>query len=443
MIASLFRTLLRSNPRYYQVERKFDKSALLNKTDLRDYQNTHLKRLIHVAYENVPYYRRVMTKAGVRPDDIRTVDDLKRLPFMDKGIVRQEFKNLINIKSKGLRFKAQTGGTSGNPCSFLRDLGSIWAEKAIVTRQYRWVNRPARARRILLRGDLIVPVEKRTPPFWKYDFITNQLIVSTYHLSDENMLAMLEEIIKFKPWDMHAYPSAAALLAAFCIRKKVNIKLNAVFTSSEALVEHQRRDIEQAFSCRVYDWYGSAERVAAICECENGNYHEMSDAAIVEYLPVGEGLYEVVGTTLFNDVMPLIRYKIGDLVELAGVEKVCACGRAFPLIEKIHGRAGGFLITPDGRRIASAALTHLIWGVEGIVQLQFIQKKTDFIEVLMVVGQGDEQQIKEDLVERLKKFISHDIDFVVKIVKEIPKTSSNKYQWIIQDCSNLPEALAQ
>src|SRR5690606_28221227 len=107
--------------------------------------------------------------------------------------------------------------------------------------------------------------------------------------------------------------------------------------------------IEERFGCRVFDWYGQNERVAAIGTCEQGRYHLMSDYSYVELEPTPEGL-EIVGTGFNNLAMPLIRYRTGDFVQLQDVDS-CSCGRAFPVVRRIIGRDDDYIKLPDGSHV--------------------------------------------------------------------------------------------
>src|SRR5690606_29509617 len=104
----------------------------------------------------------------------------------------------------------------------------------------------------------------------------------------------------------------------------------------ETLEPDKRVEIETVFGVRVFDWYGQAERVAAIGTCEEGNYHALTDYGLFELLPVEDGFFEIVGSGYNNKVMPLHHYRTGDRVKYSG--KDCKCGRIFPVIDQIIGR---------------------------------------------------------------------------------------------------------
>ena len=116
------------------------------------------------------------------------------------------------------------------------------------------------------------------------------------------------------------------------------IPVKAVFTSSEVLPDYRRQLIEQYFG-KIFDHYGQSERVAHIAMCEHGNHHYAMDYSIIEFLPTEySDLFKIVGTSLYNAAMPLIRYDTNDFARIS--HRSCPCGRAFPIIDSIEGRLG-------------------------------------------------------------------------------------------------------
>ena len=267
-MVALFKDFAKYYPRHGKLFKKFLKELeeidRYSLEELKEYQNQRLKRTINIAFEHVPFYRNIFKERKLTPQDIRTIEDLQKLPVIDKQTVRENFEDFKNKNFKGFVFKGYTTGTTGSPGVFLRDLNSINFERAAFWRQYRWACKDFGSRRVTLRGELICPSGKIAPPFWRYNHFSNELIMSSYHLCDKNMIFYIEEIKKYKPFDLNAYPSAAYLLANYCKRFGVDLKFSAVFTSSEMLLEYQREEIEREFSCKIFDWYGDAERVAAI-----------------------------------------------------------------------------------------------------------------------------------------------------------------------------------
>jgi len=431
-VVVLFKDFFKYYPRHSTLFKKYlkelEETEKYSLEELKEYQNEKLRNVIKIAYENIPFYRKIFKERNLSPQDIRGIEDLQKLPFIDKGIVQKNLKIFKNKSFKGIIAKGYTSGTTGSPGVFLRDLRSINFERAAFWRQYRWAGKDIGSRRVTLRGDLICLPEKEKPPFWRYNHFSKELIMSSYHLSDENMKFYIEEIKRYKPFDLNAYPSAAYILANFCKRYSIDLNFSAVFTSSEMLWDYQREEIEKVFGCKIFDWYGNAERVAAIAEFGCGVYHAMPDYSIVEYLPQEQGRYEIIGTTLHNFVMPLIRYKTGDTV-LLSEDKSCSCGRNFRVIKSIYGRDDDFIVSPDGRRIV--LLGTIFKGLSFIKEAQIIQRALDYIEVEFVIEDKYSNSYEDSILERLHKYIGTvGIKYFIKKVDHIERNTGSKYKFI-------------
>jgi phenylacetate-CoA ligase len=205
--------------------------------------------------------------------------------------------------------------------------------------------------------------------------------------------------------------------------------LRGIVTSSETLSDIQRREIESAFACRVFDWYGQFERVAAIGTCERGRHHLLTDYSYVEMLPAEGGLYELIGTGFNNLSMPLIRYRCGDLVRPAPTTERCACGRSFPLIEEVVGRIDDPIKLPDGRSVGR--LDHLFKGVEGILEAQIRQDRLDAIAVLIVPSPTFNDRTREILQSNARYRLGDRIGLEIQLVDSIPRTRNGKFKGVV------------
>ncbi|MBN1354203.1 MAG: phenylacetate--CoA ligase family protein, partial [Candidatus Omnitrophica bacterium] len=308
LIKRFFQHYLRTGRLFKKLLNELERTERYTERELKAYQEEALRKIIRLAYENVPYYRNVFKERKLTPGDIKGIDDIRKLPIIDKNTVQENFSDFKNANFKGPIFKGLTSGTTGSPGVFMRDLYSINFENAALWRQYKWAGKKPRTKRITLRGELIFPSDRKAPPFWSYNPFGNELVMSSYHLSDKNIAYYIDAIKKVRPFDLYAYPSTAYQLASYCGKRGRQLGFSCVFVSSETLVDYQRKAIEDNFGCKVFDWYGSAERVSAICSCEEGMYHEVSDYSLTEYMPHGGCMYEAIGTTFHNYIMPLIRY---------------------------------------------------------------------------------------------------------------------------------------
>jgi len=253
-----------------------------------------------------------------------------------------------------LRNTIRTSGTSGSPLTLVQSLASVVREEGFLYRQLRWIGWRPHQRRAWIRGDIVCAPQPLDGRYWCRDWVGNILMLSSYHLSNATIGAYIAALEAFDPVVIHAYPSSAAALAHWLNgqgRRYRGRALRGVLTSSETLEPGVRAAIGRAFGVAVFDWYGQAERVAAIGTCEHGRYHLLSDYAVVELLELGNGRAELVGTSLNNAAMPLQRYCTGDTV-LVGEGEPCPCGRVFPTVEAVVGRQERIVTLPDGRVVA-------------------------------------------------------------------------------------------
>ena len=156
-----------------------------------------------------------------------------------------------------------------------------------------------------------------------YDPFLKELILSTYHLSADTVEEYINAIKKYKVKALNGYPSAIGFISRYCIDHEISLPLTAVLTSSEVLSEDTRHDIETAFQCKVFDYYGAAERVCYIHTCEYGSYHIIPEYGYTELIPKeNSDEYSIIATGFWNTAMPFIRYDTGDSVVLSD-DRMC------------------------------------------------------------------------------------------------------------------------
>ncbi len=303
--------------------------------DIAQVQRERLQKLLTHAYQNVPFYRRRMNAAGLRPDEIRTPEDFQRLPILSKADVQENLHDLAarNIARASLICDS-TGGSTGEPLCFYRDdVASLWIEEACA-RFRNWIGYTHGDKLALIWGALR-DVPSTPPPHERW--------LNSFDYASEGIERFIRELVEWQPRAIRAYPSAAAMVSNFVRNARIPApRPSAVECSAEKMWPEHRRLIEEVFDCPVFDMYGSREVPALACECEfHSGLHVFSDIRLVEVVrnglparPSEEGA--IVVTDLLNYGMPLIRYEIGDVG--AWAEGPCACGRAFPRLREITGR---------------------------------------------------------------------------------------------------------
>jgi len=424
---------LREGPAFRRTLAWLESTQWYDASELASLQDALLARLLRRAVR-VPHYQPTLARLGLATR-ANAWASLEQLAVITKQTIIEQGRRLIDPHAPRWTLSAaHSSGTTGTPLVVYRDMASIVLEHATIWRQWRWAGFRAHDRRATLRGDMVVPVAQRRPPFWRYNAINRQLFMSSYHLSAANGRVYLAALREFRPAAIQAYPSSAYLLARFALDAGVrDITPKAVFTSSEMLFSHQRETIEEAFRCPVFDLYGTTERVVTIGTCEHGTYHVFPEYGIVEFLPApGQpDALRVVGTALHNLAMPLIRYDAGDLVTIR--KGMCPCGRNFPVVDRIEGRADDYVVTPDGRLLGR--LDHIFKGATNIVEGQIVQFAPDQIVVTVVPALGytpeDGDRIRHALLSRT----GEDVRVSIQEVAAIPRTKNGKFRAVVSHCT--------
>lgn len=408
-----------------------ERSQWWDESALRSWQLERLKHVLSLA-ERAPHYREAFVAAGFSAAQFRSLEDLQRVPVLEKPAARAAGDRMLVEGYQGRRFENWTSGTTGSAMRAWRDLRSIRREHAFLWRQFHWAGAAESDRRVWIRGDRVVPVEQRKGPFWRHSRPDHMLMMSPYHLSDANLLDYLSAIEAFDPVFGLALPSVLVLFAKRMLdegRLYRGRSLRGFVTSSETLPATDRRLIEKAFSCKVFDWYGSVERASAIGTCESGNYHVLSDYGMTEFVPQPDGSDELLCTSFDNDLMPWIRYRIGDSVVRADPGYRCPCGRHFPVIERINGRVEDYLFTADGRRVFLAS--DIVDSV-GALESQIRQRSRDAIHILYVASTARPLD-EESLRRRARAVLGEEMQVSVERVDRIPRTAAGKLRFVIRE----------
>jgi len=413
--------------------RWLDKTQWLSSAELEEIQLRLLRRLVRHCYNTVPYYRELMRQQAISPESIRRLEDIEKFPVLTKKDILEAGDSIISTRYfRPLLRTAYTGGTTGTPLKIRRNWMSIGSEHAFVRRQWDWAGLSLADRCAYLTGRVIVKPDKENCRLYTYDPFMKELILSTYHLSPRTAKIYAEAMEKYRVRAVAGYPSAVHLLARSCLDYGIKLKLKAALTSSETLTESMRSRISRAFDCKVFDFYGGAERVCYILTCEQGSYHVIPEYGITELIPIkGEDgdKCRLVATGFWNLAMPLIRYDMGDIVIKS--QDPCRCGRAYPVVKSILGRTADVVRTPSGRELGSAVLTHLLYGTDHIVESQIIQESLAQLTIQYVPTHEFSHQDLQSLERLLRQHLPSELKVDLKRVEKIERTSSGKIRPLV------------
>ena len=402
---------------------------------LVELQSEQLQRLIRFAYEYVPYYRQLFVSLGLKPSDINSPQDLQKLPILTKRIIRQHQAEMTPKNLGKLKYiQNSTGGSTGETLQYLMSIEDHARGIALLYRGWSYGGYRLGDRVAQIAGSSLIPTAQSSLRKWAISLLRNIRAYSSYGMSDETLIQYVRSLNNFRPEFLRGYASSIYTLASFIRDRDVPVKFRprAVFTTSEKLLEGQRKVIEEVFSTRVFDNYGLNDGGVSAYECEEHcGMHIDMERAILEV--VDEDGKQVIGkpgkilaTSLYNYAFPFIRYDTGDIGVVTYSK--CACGRELPLLKELLGRTTDTLVV-NGKRIGSPVLT-VLFGKCDIEQYQIIQESDNRLVCRIVKGQAytqkDEEFIRRSLVSHLGP-----VDIVFDYVPLITPERGNKHKFII------------
>ncbi|MBN1622345.1 MAG: glycosyltransferase [Endomicrobiales bacterium] len=419
---------------YYELE----KSQWLTLDQMHQLQEKKLRKLIHHAYYHVGYYREMFNKLNIKPQDIQTLDDLKKLPLLDKQTVRENiyFDLMSDNFDKKKILRITTSGSTGEPFICFADKHQLeirWAStlRSMEWTGYRFGDKTARLWHQTI-GMTWSQVVREKIDAW----FNRRLFIPVFEMSDKNMERNINRIRKYKPVLFDGYAEALNLMAKYIKEKNLKgLSLKGVISSAQFLPDESREIIEERFGCKVFDKYGSREFSGIAYECEaHDGHHVVAENYIVEILKDGKPakpgeVGEVVITDLNNYCMPFIRYRIGDLATAMDNNVTCKCGRGLPRIGKIEGRVQSIVLGTNGNYVLGSFFLHLFKDYDYIIrQFQVIQEEYGKIDLRIIKAKRFDEETFNKLVSELHYYLGKDMVINVEFVEHIPMVRTGKQQ---------------
>jgi phenylacetate-CoA ligase len=334
--------------------RGFARHPSQNREAVVEYQNRQLRRLVAHAYARVPYYRELFDAQGLKPRDVQSVDDLHKIPITSRDVVQQRSADALVARGVNHRrlIVHSTSGSSGKPVNVRR----TWVEErvhgALRLRAFRSFGLRVSDIRCRISTPISVYGTQTEAPQRMVGAlgVFRQTSVEGFEAPD----VLVRRLATIHPQVVHGLPGLLARIAHTVDHDTLrSLRLRFIVPGGAMLTPLMRRQIEEGFAAPVYEVYGAHEFNLIAWQClTTGELHCCDDGMIMEILdggrPVTEGEPgEVVGTNLHSFAMPLIRYRLGDVVT-KGYER-CPCGAPFSTIRAIQGRMVDFFHLPGGR----------------------------------------------------------------------------------------------
>lgn len=398
-------------------------------TELQDSMFTTIAR--H-AINTTPYYQTWAKTQGITALDINSLADINHFPIIDKIFLRENSalfrSNDVSLNKK--QFTLNTSGTTGTPLTVYTDQHSRSKHYAFFTRLRRSYGVTDSDKRATLFGRIILTSDQKKPPFWRYDAMQHNLLMSSYHLSDENIPYYYEKLKHFNPQEIFAYPSSIYAIANFIVRNQLEpITLKLIMTTAENLLPQQRDIIKAAFHAPIVNQYGCTEMAFFCSDFPDGNMkfhpeHGFAEVQNTDGVIRDSGEGDLLATGFINFSMPVIRYLVGDKINLAGRD---AQGRQ--ILAEVQGRTDDIIYKKDGTPVGR--LDPIFKGGSGILCAQIIQNADASVILKLVRDNNYQPNNGEELIFELKKRLGSELPIKLELVNDIAKEKNGKFRPVI------------
>ena len=428
-------------------------SEFNDKNEILAIQNKKLQALVKHCYETVPYYQRVFKSLGLTPDDIRTREDLQKLPILTKQIIRDNYDDFFSTAVPlKYRKRASTGGSTGTPLVYCTDKREWSLQRASTIRAWENYGLHLGDKIFSLAGSSLTKRGGRLSSKTIYDrVIIRNHKYGCADINDAHLAYIVDEFKRVRPKAIRGYGSSLLILARYMDRIGFHpdtVKL--ILTTGEILMPNYRRELESFFNAPLYDAYGAGDGGIVSHECQNHHLHITEELCIIEItdkegkvLPTGTVGY-VTSTDLENYVFPFLRYQVGDMSYLQDQE--CSCGRHTLQFGEVMGRAGKLVFNIQGVPISPTALPMLLYPDKDyhkrenqvlynkIDRFQIRQDKKGDIQVLLKMkDKADEDPDRYGYI--VTNFCNHFLgsDVTLSFVDDIPVLPSGKEDYCVSE----------
>jgi phenylacetate-CoA ligase len=394
--------------RYYET---LSTTQWLSMDQIRELQNEKLRRLIRHAYRSVPFYRARMQELKLKPEDIRTQEDLAKLPLLTKDHVRKHlhFDMVADGASHADMLRISTSGSTGEPFICYADRAQVEFRWAATLRSQEWTGYRFGDPCVRLWHQTIGMTDSQTAKEKLDAWFNRRTFVPVFEMTEDGLAEIVRLMSDKQPVLIDGYAEAFNFLGQYLqARGGLNFKPKALMSSAQTLPRRSRELIETAFGCPVFDKYGSREFSGVAYESDAHDGHLIvAEGYVVEVLVDGRPALpgevgEVVITDLNNYCMPFIRYRIGDLAEAVDNSRPSSCGRGLPRLGEIQGRVQSIIQGTDGHFVPGSFFPHLLKDYDhAIKRFQVVQDEPGAIKLRLVKA----PRYTDDTLEEIKTCI--------------------------------------
>lgn len=406
--------------------KKIEELNTLSNEEINDWQIVELKKFIYHAYNHTVYYKELFDKIGIKPSDISSVSDLAKIPRINKEIIRENYEKLIPDNINKLKYrKSRSGGTTGEPLIYLCD-ENTWGY-ATAAKIYAWekTDYVYGDNYIALGSTSLFPSKKKPIKNILYFIVRNGISLNGMNISNE-IAEKYVNIIKDKRIKyIYGYTSSIYMLAIYILGNNIKIEnVKWIFTTSEVLTLKYREAIQKAFNAKILDGYGARDAGITAYELVSGEYFVGYNviAELVNNFEPNTGT--LLSTNFINYSFPLIRYQLGDEVELENNSKYYN-GQ---VIKRIIGRTSDVMRLDNGHNLSSTGFSIMMKEFNVIA---FRMIRINGLTVRLEIQPKDTFSKSEEniIVDTMKKYLGHECKIDLIYVEKFEKLANGKWNY--------------
>ncbi len=443
------------------------KTQWYSQDELSSLQLKKLQNILNYSYQYVPFYKKRFDDLGMKPEDIKSFDDYKKIPSLKRQEIIDHHEDMLDVrfleslrkinpdkqapgKPRGLSLFSKhklimntSSGSTGAPTVFYEDgtqTGLNWANEL---RLKSWFGADPGSKEVrFLRASREELSKNLIASFRRY--VWGQLLLPGVNLREEDHARSYERIKEFKPKVLWGFTSAMSELAKYMIDNNLDIGNAApkvALTWAAPLYDFEEKRIETAFKCKVTNIYGTREVGHIAGRCPQGSMHINQETLYVENKFENTNLLdaenEILCTTLVQVPMPFIKFETGDVGQIA--DQKCSCGRHSKVINNLLGRTGEVIFDKEGKMIAPNVWCRFF--MEGKLasrinrfQIRYMNNKD--IEIKIEKGKNFNDETDQLITKKFYSQFSSDNKLIIKYVDRIKAEKSGKYKMIINELND-------
>jgi phenylacetate-CoA ligase len=391
----------------------------------KEFQFNELKRVLIDAQKYVPYYGKLFSEYEFNPN-ISSFNDIRKLPYLTKDIINDNFEEMVSTNFNGKKYLFKTSGSTGKRLQF-------YGEDSMYKKEAAYISHSFKSHGSDLYNDWSIWIRRHSPKdnndLMVKDYELKRIYLSAFHLNDQTIYDYVKIINNSKIKTIVTYPSTAYWLS--CLLEKNNLILDRITSlhgASEKCLPIWSDKIKSVFGFDFKMHYGQVEKVSFAYQSSVSNYyHESLTYSFTEY----DENNTIIGTSFMNNVMPFIRYKTNDVVELM---ETPSFDYSSPLIIKeIDGRVDDMIVSDTNSKIPSVNFYTVMSKIKEVRMFQFRQKTDKSTTLSIVVEDGFNDEILNELKKQIQQRVGN-IPLFVEVVNEIHRDPiTGKIRCVITD----------